>query len=104
MNQMLSPSIWKSTGVAPVGLATVAARICQRVMTPSLSFAMLSAYDSRNQTVPSGSTRIRTPLTRAAFWVWMRAPSGVGSWVVWARTRAPGPSRQASHPQTTRAR
>ncbi len=66
MNQMTSPSIWKATGVAPIWSL---GRICHWRMTPSWRRAMMSAEDSRNQTVPSEVTWIFTPLTWALFWV-----------------------------------
>ena len=60
MNQIASPSSSKSTGLAPI---VASGRICHCLKVLPCMETIRSLEGTRNQTVPSGSTRMFTPET-----------------------------------------
>src|ERR1700747_2914740 len=104
MNQTKFPSIWKSTGLAPM---SASARICHclKVIPSVWSWTIRSLEGIKNQTVPSGIGVIRTPLTAWEFSVVSVLPEATVVGLVWAESlQAPDTARRQRKDENLRRR
>src|SRR6185295_9035561 len=74
MNQTSSPSIWKSTGLAPIWSF---GRICHWVMTPAWNLTIRSFEEVMNQVESPEVRARRAPLIALESWVVQVCPVGV---------------------------